>query len=114
MAHHHYAYDLHELGQYYRLYEELMRHWHQIAPGRILDVQYETLLENFEHEVRRLLSFCDLDFEEACLSFERNKRVVRTASSDQVRQGLFKQGAGRWRHYEMQLQPLLASLQSYS
>lgn len=114
MAKHHYAYDLEELGQYYNLYEDLMQHWHHIAPGKILDVQYETLLENFEPEVRRLLAFCELDFEAACLTFEQNKRVVRTASSDQVRQGLFKQGAGRWQHYEKQLMPLKASLRSYS
>jgi tetratricopeptide (TPR) repeat protein len=114
MAHHHYAYDLKELGQYYRLYEDLMAHWHNIAPDRILDVQYETLLKNFEPEVRRILAFCGLAFEETCLSFEQNERVIRTASSDQVRQGLFKHGAGRWRHYEKQLQPLKTSLQSYS
>jgi len=114
MAQHHYAYDLEELGQYYNLYEDLMQHWHHIAPGKILDLQYETLLDNFEPEVRKLLEFCGLDFEAACLSFEQNKRVVRTASSNQVRQGLFKQGAGRWQHYEKQLMPLKASLRSCS
>ena len=114
MAKHHYAYDLKELGQYYNLYEDLMQHWHSIAPGTIFDIQYEDLLENFEPEDSKLLAFCGLDFEAGCLAFEQNKRVVRTASSDQVRQGLFKQGAGRWQHYAQQLMPLKASLRSYS
>lgn len=114
MARHHYAYDLKELGQYYRLYETLMSYWHELAPGKIYDIQYETLLDNFESEVRTMLEFCDLPFEPGCLSFEQTQRVVRTASSDQVRQGLFKQGAGRWLHYQQQLAPLKASLQSYS
>ena len=114
MANHHYAYDLKELGQYYNLYEDLMQHWHSIAPGTIFDIQYEDLLENFEPAVSKLLTYCGLDFEAGCLAFEQNKRVVRTASSDQVRQGLFKQGAGRWQHYAQQLMPLKASLQSYS
>jgi hypothetical protein len=114
MANHHYAYDLQELGHYYQLYEDLMQHWHEVAPGRILDIQYETLLDNFEAVVHQLLAFCGLEFEAACLTFEQTKRVVRTASSDQVRRGLFKEGAGRWQHYEKQLEPLKASLRSYS
>ena len=114
MARHHYAYDLKELGQYYCLYEDLMAHWHALAPDRILDIQYEILLDHFEDKVRSLLAFCSLDFEPECLSFEQTQRVVRTASSDQVRQGLFKQGAGRWQHYQQELAPLKSSLQSYS
>ena len=114
MARHHYAYDLVELGQYYRLYEALMVYWHAQEPGKIFDIQYETLLDYFEEGVRELLAYCDLGFEPGCLNFEKTRRVIRTASSDQVRQGLFKQGAGRWQHYEQQLEPLKASLQSYS
>ena len=114
MANHGYAYNLKELGQYYNLYEDLMAHWHQVAPGQILDLQYENLLDDFEHHVQEMLSFCDLEFEEACLEFQNNKRVVRTASSDQVRQGLYKGAAGRWLMYEQELSELKANLLSYS
>jgi tetratricopeptide (TPR) repeat protein len=114
MANHGYAYDLEELGQYYNLYEDLMAHWHQIAPEQILDVQYENLLDNFNHHVQKMLAFCGLEFEEACLEFQNNKRIVRTASSDQVRQGLYKSAAGRWLMYKQELSELKASLQSYS
>lgn len=114
MANHGYAYNLKELGQYYNLYEDLMSHWHSIAPEQIFDIQYEDLLDNFEHHVAGLLSFCELEFEENCLEFQNNKRIVRTASSDQVRQGLYKGAAGRWLMYEQELAELKANLQSYS
>ena len=114
MANHGYAYNLQELGQYYNLYEDLMAHWHQVAPGQILDLQYENLLDDFKHHVQEMLSFCGLEFEETCLEFQNNKRVVRTASSDQVRQGLYKGAAGRWLMYEQELAELKANLQSYS
>ena len=114
MSNHGYAYNLKELGQYYNLYEDLMSHWHNIAPGQIFDIQYENLLENFEANVENLLSFCELEFEDSCLEFQNNKRIVRTASSDQVRQGLYKGADGRWLMYEQELAELKANLQSYS
>jgi Flp pilus assembly protein TadD len=114
MSNHGYAYNLKELGQYYNLYEDLMSHWHNIAPKQIFDIQYEDLLENFEPNVKSLLSFCELEFEDSCLEFQNNKRIVRTASSDQVRQGLYKNAAGRWLIYEQELAELKANLLSYS
>lgn len=114
MSNHHYSYDLKELGGYYNLYEELMAYWHNLSPGQILDVQYEELLDNFEQGVKTILNFCDLDFENTCLEFEKNTRIVRTASSDQVRQGLYKNAAGRWLMYEEELAELKTSLRSYS
>lgn len=114
MSNHYYSYDLQELGQYYKLYEELMAYWHSIVPGQILDVQYEAILDDVEHEVLSMLTFCELPFESNCLSFQHNPRAVRTASSDQVRQGLYKTAAGRWQLYEEELAELKASLQSYS
>lgn len=117
MSNHHYSYNLEELGQYYKLYDDLMSYWHDIAPGKILDIQYEDLLEDFERGVKDILKYCELPFEEKCLNFQDNQRVVRTASSDQVRQGLYKSAAGRWHKYENELSELKASLasrQSYS
>lgn len=110
MTNHGYAYDLQELGQYYQLYEELMAHWRQWAPGAFYELEYEQLIENFEPELRRLLGFIGLDFEPACLNFQDTSRVIRTASSEQVRRGLYKTGAGQWRHYEQQLAGLRARL----
>jgi tetratricopeptide (TPR) repeat protein len=114
MSNHRYSYDLKELGEYYNLYEDLMAHWHHVAPGRVFDIEYESLLVNFEDDVRKMLDYCDLAFEASCLDFYKTKRLVRTASSDQVRQGLYSKAAGRWKLYGQQLDQLKASLQSYS
>ena len=105
-----FTYDLQDLGRYYRGYVELMDHWDRVLPGRILRVQHETLVDNFEHEVRRLLAFCGLPFEPACLEFHRTRRVVRTASSEQVRRPLSREGLEHWRHFSPWLAPLEAAL----
>src|SRR5688500_15597301 len=81
----HFTYSLAEIGRYYCDYVELMAHFDHVLPGRVLRIQYETMIEHTEAQVRRLLDYCGLPFEEQCLQFYRNERAVRTASSEQVR-----------------------------
>lgn len=114
MANHHYSYKQKELGQYYSLYEDLMHYWHTIDEERILDIQYENVLEDLEKNVSDILSFCGLEFETTCIEFQHNQRIVRTASSEQVRKGLYKDASGRWKVYEKNLSELKANLPSYS
>ena len=101
-----FSYDLADLGRYYRDYVELMAHADAVLPGRIHRVHYESMVENTEAEVRRLLDHCGLPFEEGCLRFYENERAVRTASSEQVRQPIFREGMDQWRHYETWFGPL--------
>jgi predicted Zn-dependent protease len=105
-----FAYGLEDLGSYYRDYVELMAHFDTVLPGRVHRVLYERMVEDTEAEVRRLLEYCGLPFEEACLRFYENERAVRTASSEQVRQPIFRAGLDQWRHYEHWLGPLKAAL----
>lgn len=105
-----FTYGLEEIGRYYRAYVELMDHWDEVLPGRILRVQYEDVVADLETEVRRLLDFCGLEFEPACLEFHRSERVVRTASSEQVRRPLFAGGVDHWRNFEPWLGPLKQAL----
>ena len=105
-----FSYDLGALGAYYRDYAAMMRHWQAVLPGRVLHVQYETLVEDTEAQVRRLLAHCGLPFEEACLRFHETKRAVRTASAEQVRQPINRQGIGSWRRFEAHLEPLKQAL----
>ena len=105
---HFYSYDLMELGQYYQCYERIMNHWRHILPSNAwLDIKYETLVHHFEAEAKRLLAFCDVPWEPACLSFFQSKRQVRTASFAQVRQPVYTSSIQRWRLYERQLTPLI-------
>jgi tetratricopeptide (TPR) repeat protein len=101
-----FTYDLGDLARYYRDYLELMAHFDAVLPGRIHRVRYETMVDDTESEVRRLLAHCGLPFEEDCLRFYENERAVRTASSEQVRQPIFREGLEQWRHYEPWLGPL--------
>jgi tetratricopeptide (TPR) repeat protein len=101
-----FSYRIEDMAHYYRHYLELMRHWHDALPGRILTVQHEDLVENLEGNVRRILDFCGLRFEPACLEFHKTERNVRTASSEQVRQPLNREGVDQWRNYEPWLGPL--------
>ncbi len=101
-----FSYSLKDIGQYYRDYEDLMAFWQAQFPGEILQVNYEEVVDDFENQVRRLLNYCGLEFEQSCLDFYKNKRAVRTASSEQVRQPIYKSGVDQWRHYEPFLQPL--------
>ena len=106
-----FAYDLGELGRYYRGYADLMEHWRRVLPaGVMLDVQYETLVDNFEAEARRILAHCGVDWHEDCLAFHRTERPVRTASMSQVRQPLYRSAIGRWRIDRQRLRPLLDGL----
>ena len=107
---HNYACDLAELGQYYRLYSEIMVHWHETFPGAIYDVNYENLTGNQEGETRKLLEFCGLDWSEKCLNFHQTVRDVKTASNYQVRQPMYRSSVGGWRRFEKQLQPLIKAL----
>jgi tetratricopeptide (TPR) repeat protein len=106
----HFSYDLADIGRYYRDYVELMAHFDAVLPGRVHRIHYETLVENTQSEVRALLDYCGLPFEERCLRFYENERAVRTASSEQVRRPIFRDGLEQWRHYERWLEPLKATL----
>ena len=107
---HTFSYDLTDLGHYYRNYVELMAHFDAVLPGRIHRVMYEDLVEDTEGEVRRLLEYCGLPFEDACLRFHDNPRPVRTVSSEQVRQRIYRAGLEHWLNYEEWLGPLKTAL----
>lgn len=106
----HFTYGLEDIGRYYRDYVGLMAHFDAVLPGRVHRVVYERMVEDTEAEVRRLLEYCGLPFEDACLRFYENDRAVRTASSEQVRQPIFRDAVEHWRHYERWLGPLEATL----
>jgi predicted Zn-dependent protease len=105
-----FSYSLEDIGRYYRDYVELMAFFDAVLPGRIHRVIYESMIEDTESEVRRLLEYCGLPFEDNCLRFYENERAVRTASSQQVRKPIFREGVDHWRHYESWLDPLKKSL----
>jgi tetratricopeptide (TPR) repeat protein len=105
-----FTYSLEEIGWYYRCYVELMAHFDAVLPGRVHRVIYETMVEDTEAEVRRLLEYCGLPFEAACLRFYETDRAVRTASSEQVRTPIFREGVDQWRRYEPWLGPLKTAL----
>jgi len=105
-----FTYDLNDIGRYYRDYVELMKHFDTVLPGRVHRVFYENMVEDTEAEVRRLLAYCGLPFEEGVLRFHENQRAVRTASSEQVRQPIFRDAVDQWRHYEPFLGPLKEAL----
>lgn len=105
-----FTYSLEDIGRYYRDYVELMAFFDEVLPGRIHRVIYESMIEDTESEVRRLLEYCGLPFEDSCLRFYENERAVRTASSQQVRRPIFREGVDHWRHYEPWLDPLKKSL----
>jgi len=105
-----FSYDLTDIGHYYRSYVELMDHWDKALPGHILRVQYEDVVADLETQVRRILDFCGLEFEQGCIDFYRNKRAVRTPSSEQVRQPIYQSGLEQWRNYETHLGPLKQAL----
>jgi tetratricopeptide (TPR) repeat protein len=105
-----FSYSLDDLGRYYRDYVALMAHFDAVLPGRVHRVIYERMVEDTEGEVRRLLAHCGLPFEEACLRFFENARPVRTASSEQVRRPIYREGMEQWRHYAPWLGPLEQAL----
>ncbi|WP_322014616.1 tetratricopeptide repeat-containing sulfotransferase family protein [Paraburkholderia sp. J12] len=106
-----FAYDLGELGRYYRAYEDLMAHWRSILPqGTMIEVQYEELVDDIEHHTRRMLAHCGLAWDERCTRFYQTRRQVLTMSARQVREPLFKSSLRRWRPAQAFLQPLLDGL----
>ncbi|HXP95929.1 MAG TPA: sulfotransferase [Telmatospirillum sp.] len=106
-----FAYDLAELGRYYRAYKALMAHWRLVLPpGVMLDVLYEDVVADMEGQARRLLAHCGLDWDDRCLAFHQTQRLVRTASAAQVRQPLYRTSVGRWRAYGELARPLLDAL----
>ncbi|MBN8713564.1 MAG: sulfotransferase [Xanthomonadales bacterium] len=105
-----FSYSLDDIGRYYRDYVALMAHFDAALPGRIHRVYYERMVGDTEAEVRRLLAYCGVPFEDACLRFYQNRRAVRTASSEQVRQPIYRDGVDHWRHYAAWLEPLASAL----
>jgi len=105
-----FTYGLDDVGRYYRDYVDLMRHWDDVLPGRVLRVQYEDVVADLETQVRRLLDHCGLPFEQACVDFYQTERAVRTASSEQVRQPIFHGGLDQWQNFDAYLGPLKAAL----
>ena len=105
-----FTYGLDEIGRYYRDYVSLMDHWDGVLPGKVLRVSYEAVVADLEPQVRRLLDFCGLPFEQACVDFHQTERAVRTASSEQVRQPIFKSGVDQWENFSPFLDPLRAAL----
>jgi tetratricopeptide (TPR) repeat protein len=101
-----FSYSMEDIAGYYRTYLELMRHWNTVLPGRILTVHYEDIVEDIEGSVRRILDYCGLRFEPGCLEFHKTRRSVRSASSEQVRQPISREGVQQWRNFEPWLGPL--------
>jgi tetratricopeptide (TPR) repeat protein len=105
-----FAYSIEDIARYYRTYLDLMRHWDAVLPGYVLRVQHEDVVDDLEGNVRRILDFCGLPFEAGCVEFHRNTRSVRTPSSEQVRQPIFREGLDQWRNYAPWLEPLRVAL----
>ncbi len=105
-----FAYSATDVARYYRAYLELMRHWDEVLPGRILRVHYEDVVADLEGSVRRMLDHCGLAFEPACMAFHETDRNVHTPSSEQVRRPIFRDGLDQWTKYKPWLTPLQAAL----
>ena len=107
------AYNMGDLAGFYELYIDLMAFWHQLYSDKIYDLCYEDLTTNQEEETRKLLEYCELDWDENCLNFHTSKRVVKTASASQVRQKMYQGSSKAWKKHEAYLQPLIKALSSY-
>jgi tetratricopeptide (TPR) repeat protein len=105
-----FTYSFEDLARYYTKYVELMAHWEEVLPGWTLRVQHEDVVDDLESNVRRILDFCGLDFEPACIEFHKTQRTVHTASSEQVRRPINREGLDQWRHYAPWLGPLINAL----
>jgi tetratricopeptide (TPR) repeat protein len=112
-----FSYDLIELGEHYLQYQRLMDHWHEVLPGKVLDVQYEQVVADLEGQIRRILDYCELEWEDSCMRFNETNRAVKSASSEQVRQPIYSSSVNTWRYYQKHLgtlievlEPLLAEL----
>ena len=105
------SYDLFEIAEYYLEYQRMMDHWHKLFPGEILDLKYENLINNQEDETESLLKYCGLEWEEQCLKFYETERSINTASSEQVRQPIYKGAMNAWKNYESHIGPLIETLE---
>ena len=105
-----FSYGLREIGNYYRQYLKLMDHWDRVLPGFVLRVEHEQVVDDLPGQVRRILDFCGLPFEQACVDYHRTERSIRTPSAQQVRQPIFKTGLEQWRNFEPWLEPLREAL----
>jgi hypothetical protein len=106
-----FAYDLSELGIFYKSYESLMDHWRKVIPAtHFYDVDYESVVSDLEPQAQQLLQFLNLPWDPTCLNFHQTKRMVKTASATQVRQPIYKTSVNRWKKYENELSPLLEAL----
>ena len=105
-----FTYGLEDIGKYYRDYARVMDHWDEALPGRVHRVQYEEMVTDTEAQIRALLDYCELDFEEQCLRFYETDRAIRTPSAEQVRQPIYKEGLEQWRNFEAHLDPLKEAL----
>ena len=107
-----FSYDLTMIGKYYNDYIELMDHWHAVLPGQILTISYEDLVTDLPGNVEKILAYCGLEMEEACVNFHQNPRAVATPSSEQVRQPIYDHALDHWRNYEKHLSPLKQQLKN--
>ena len=107
-----FSYGLEDIGRYYRAYEKLMAHWDAVLPGFVLRVQHETLIDDLQGQVERILDFCGLPFEQQCIDFHKTERAIKTPSSEQVRQPIYRSGMDQWKHFDAHLQPLKKVLAS--
>ena len=105
-----FSYDLADIGNYYKQYVKLMQHWDEVLPGFVLRVQYEDVVADLETQVRRMLEFCELPFESACIEFHKTRRSIRTPSAQQVRQPIYQSGLEQWKNYDSWLEPLRTAL----
>lgn len=106
-SYYNYHYDLVDTGNYFRMFDELMRHWLELYGNRIHIVDYEELTRSPEENIRGILDYCELDWEPQCLDFHKNSSAVATASAMQVREPIYRSAVQRWKKYEAQLQPLI-------
>ena len=105
-----FTYSQEDIGRYYADYLRLMNHWHEVFPGGLLTVQYESVVADLESQVRLLLEHCKLGFEQACVTYYEKDRAVRTASSEQVRQPIYRDALALWENYREFLSPLESTL----
>ena len=105
--------NMEDLASYYSSYNEMMTFWHEKFPNKIYDLNYENLTTNQEQETRKLLKYCELEWDDNCLKFHKNKRAVKTASALQVRKKIYKNSSDAWKKYESNLEPLITPLSSY-
>lgn len=111
-ANYRFAYNLKTIAQFHNQYRQLMQHWHEVLPGAMYDVCYESLAQNPEEEIRKLLAACNLEFQEACIRFEKTEAVVKTASAFQVRQPMYTSSVRLWEKYRQFLGPMLDELEA--